>query len=78
MIFKFFEAQRKNPTSKDWVSTVKKDIEELNLDFEFKDLKSMKKNDFKNILKKKIETNALEKLEQKKKLHSEVNHTSWG
>ena len=67
MIFKFFEAQRKNPTSK-----------ELNLDFEFKDLKSMKKNDFKNILKKKIETNALEKLEQKKKLHSEVNHTSWG
>ena len=78
MIFKFFETQRKNPTSKDWVSSVKKDLEELKLDFEFEDLKSIKKNDFKNILKKKIETNALEKLEQKKKLHSKVNHIQHG
>ena len=78
MIFKFFEAQRKNPTSKDWVSSVKKDLEELKLDFEFEDLKSIKKNDFKKIKKKKIETNALEKLEQKKKLHSKVNHIQHG
>ena len=78
MIYHFFEVQRKNPTSKDWVSTVKKDIEELQLDFEFEDLKSIKKKDFKNILTKKIETNALEKLEQKKKLHSKVNHIQHG
>ena len=64
--FKIFETQRKNPASKDWVSSVKKDLEELKLDFEFEDLKSIKKNDFKNILKKKIETNALEKLEKKR------------
>ena len=57
---------------------MKKDLEELKLDFEFEDLKSIKKNDFKNILKKKIETNALEKLEQKKKLHSKVNHIQHG
>ena len=78
MIFKFFEAQRKNPTPKDWVSSVKKDLEELKLGFKFDDLKSIKKNDFKNILRKKIETNALEKLEQRKKLHTKVNHIQHG
>ena len=43
MIFKFFEAQRKNPTRKDWVTTIKNDLEELNINLQFEEIMKMKK-----------------------------------
>ena len=44
-----------NPTKKDWVSTVKKDLEDLDLNVTFEDIKVMKKSSFKNMLKQSIE-----------------------
>ena len=55
MIFNFFEAQRKNPTKKDWVTTVKNDLEELNINLQFEDIMKMKKCEFKKLLNRKIE-----------------------
>ena len=55
MIFKFFESQRKNRSSKDWVSTVLKDMKKLNLNMNFEEIGSMKKSMFLNIIKRKTE-----------------------
>ena len=43
LIAKVFEIQCKNPTQKDWVTTVKKDLEEINLDIKIEDIKNMEK-----------------------------------
>ena len=68
MISKFFETQRKNPTRKDWVTTVKNDLEELKMDLTFEDIKVLRKNEFKAMIKRKIQNKAMENLEQRKKI----------
>ena len=78
MISKFFETQRKNPTRKDWVTTVKNDLEELKMDLTFEDIKVLRKNEFKAMIKRKIQNKAMEKLEQKKKSHSKVKNIQHG
>ena len=55
MIYRFFESQRKNKTPKDWVTTVLSDMEILNMKMKFEDVRKMKKDDFMNIVKRKIE-----------------------
>ena len=55
MIFKFFESQRKNKTSKDWVTTVLEDMKKLNLDMSFEEIGNMKKSVFLKIVKRKTE-----------------------
>ena len=74
MIFKFFEAQRKNPTRKDWVTTIKNDLEELNINLQFEEIMKMKKSELRNILKQKIEIKVMKRLEKLKNMHSKVNH----
>jgi hypothetical protein len=72
MIFKFFESQRKNRSSKDWVSTVLKDMKKLNLNMNFEEIGSMKKSMFLNIIKRKTEHEALKYLDKLKEKHSKV------
>ena len=72
MIFQFFETQRRKPTKKDWVTTIKRDMDELKINLEFEDIRLLKKSEFKNMIKQKIENLALEKLELKKLSHSKV------
>ena len=43
MIYRFLEAQIQNPTAKYWVTTLKKDLDELNLNVTFAEIKAMKK-----------------------------------
>ena len=43
MVFKFFESQRKNKTSKDWVTTVLEDMNKIKLNMDFDELRNMKK-----------------------------------
>jgi hypothetical protein len=72
MIYKFLEAQIKNPTVKDWVTTVRKDLHELNLSVTFAEIKKMKKGSFKTMIRKSIAEKALQYLNEKKSSHSKV------
>ena len=74
IMFKFFESQRNHGTSKDWVTTIRKDLKELQIDLNFDKIKSMGKHEFKKIVKQKIENKAKLKLEEKKASHSKVMH----
>ena len=72
MLYRFLEAQIENPTAKDWVTTVKKDLDELNLNVTFAEIAAMRKGSFKTMLRKSIEEKALEYLNGKKSSHSKV------
>jgi hypothetical protein len=78
MISKFFESQVKNPTTKDWVTTVRNDLKDVEINATFADIKAMPKNKFKNMLKINIERKAVLLLEEKKANHSKVMHIKHG
>ena len=50
LIYRFFIAQVKYPTHKDWTSQILEDMEELNIDLEFHYISDMSKERFKNII----------------------------
>ena len=62
----------KNLTAKDWVTTIRKDLDELNLNVTFAEIKAIKRGSFKNMLKQSIAEKALEYLDGKKSSHSKV------
>ena len=72
MMYRFLEAQMKTKHPKDWANTVIKDFEELKLNLTFAEIKKMKKNTFKTILRQSIEVNTLKKLNSIKEGHSKV------
>ena len=74
IIYRFFEAQSKNKTSKDWVTTVLKDLKELKWNVTFEEIQTMKKATFNRISRQSIEQKTFEDLENKKKIHSKVKH----
>jgi hypothetical protein len=57
----------KNQTPKDWVTMVLSDFEKLELDIRIEDLKKIKKSDYMNMIKRKIENKALKDLEKWKR-----------
>ena len=65
-IRKIFYLQFEKPTRGDWASTCKKDIEKLNLKVTFEEIKSMKKQQFTQMLKKRIREEALKYLLEKR------------
>ena len=73
LIYRFFEAQCKYQTRKDWVTMIEKDLEYLELqDISMEKIKGMSKIQFRNIVKQKIEEKTLEKLEKIKQSHSKA------
>ena len=72
MIFKFFESQNNHGSPKDWVSTIKKDLKELDIENDFEQIKVMKKLDFKKMVTNRIEKKGMKVLEEKKANHSKV------
>ena len=73
MMNRYFQAQLKNPTKKDWVTTVKEDLKYLNMENTgMDDIGKMKKTSFVNLIKKKVQEKIFEKLENEKKKHSKV------
>ena len=72
MIHKFFESQRSHRTPKDWVTTVLSDMEILNMEMNFEDVRNMKKVQFMNKVKRKIQQKTLKDLEKIKEKHSKV------
>ena len=76
MIYRLFEAQLNNRTSKDWVTTILKDMEEIKINMKFDDIKSMKKGAYINLVKRSIKNHVFENLSAKQKKHSKVNNWS--
>ena len=72
LMYKVFKTQLKNRTQKDWVTTVIQDFKELNWKIKFKEIRNMKKNEFVNIVKRKIEHKTLNDLVKRKEAHKKV------
>ena len=73
MIYRVFESQRKSTSSKDWVTSILKDIKELNLDIEIDEIRKMRKNSFMNTVKRKVQHKTLTDLEGLKEKHQKQN-----
>ena len=73
LMFKFFNAQLKYKTKKDWVSMVLDDLDYLELqELGLEGIKMMKKQIFRRLIRQKVRDKAFEKLETIKKSHSKV------
>ena len=75
MVSRFFHAQQKNPTKKDWVTTVMDDLEYLDMkNLSMEEIRKMKKTSFMKIIKEKNQIKVFEKLTKEKLSHSKVKH----
>ena len=65
-LYKFFKLQQNNPIKGDWVSTVIKDLSDLKIFQKLDEIRAMSRNKFKNLIKSRIQTKALEYLQTKR------------
>jgi hypothetical protein len=66
LLYQFFMAQMKTPSHNDWVSSVLEEMIELEIDLEIEDIKYMKKEKFKALVKEKVQKKAFQYLLEKK------------
>ena len=77
MIRKFYELQLQKPTKGDWASTCAENIKQLKINLSTEEMRQMKRNQFKNILKTKINELAFTYLIQKRGIKGrEVEYSS--
>ena len=69
MLYKVFMAQLRNPTKGDWPLIVQKDLEDLNIKYTFDEIKKMKQERFKDIVKKACKSYSLTTLLKLKEKH---------
>ena len=74
MLYKFLETQLRNRNTKDWTSTVLRDLEELKWEINIDELKNMNKSGFKRMLNEKTEEKSLNDLNKLKSGHSKAKH----
>ena len=72
MLFKFLKTQLISRNSKDWATTVLKDMDELKLGISIDDIKDMKKSSFKRMIDERTEEKCLNDLNGIKSRHSKV------
>ena len=72
LIHKFFTAQCKHPVKGDWVLTVKQDLEDLNINLSFDQIKNTSKVVFKELVKEKVKTSAFIMLTNIQQTHSKA------
>ena len=70
LLSQFFRAQCDSPTRGDWVSSVKKDLEDLELDMDFDQIEACTKEAFKEKVKKHIKVAAFKMLTNIQQTHS--------
>ena len=70
----FFTAQRESPVRGDWVMTVTEDMKELGIDLTMEEIAGISKLRFKEIIKNKVETKALQYLTKLKESHSKAKN----
>ena len=67
LISKFLQLQIENPTRGDWASNCINDLEELNINLSFEEIKMLTKAKFNKMLKKALSIRAFEYLTQNKR-----------
>ena len=67
LVSKVFYAQENKPANHDWVTTVKKDLEEFQISFSLEQIEKLSKYKFKKLVKKSMMQVAFENLLQEKK-----------
>ena len=72
IIYKCFEAQKKNPCRNDWINTVEEDLANLDIGLSFDDIQTLSKYQWQQFLSQIIEERALEYLNKLKLSHSKV------
>ena len=77
LLYKVFDAQLKNPVKGDWVLQVLDDLKILGITSDFKDIKKIKKNSFKNLVKEKVKTSTLKYLNKFKVKHSKMDNLNY-
>ena len=77
LLFKFFKAQLDNPVKGDWSEQVLFDLEEINLQLSFEEIKRLSKETFRMKLKKAIDKAALKWLIEEKEKKSKVKNLSY-
>ena len=70
LIKQFFNAQINNPVKNDWVSTVQKDLQDLDIKMNLEEISVMSKVTFKELVKSKVKSKALEYLQKLQQKHS--------
>ena len=77
MIYKFFKTQLKTKRTKDWVSSVLKDLEDLKIEKTIEEIKNTKKITLKRMINKAITEKAFNRLIGIKENHSKVRHLEY-
>ena len=72
LLSKVFRAQCEKPVRGDWVNTVRNDLEELNLNLDFEQIKSNTKESFKRIVKEHVNAEAFKYLKNLQQTHSKA------
>ena len=70
LLHQFFTAQKLNPSKGDWISTVIDDLQNLNINHSFEQIKLMSKSAFKELVKKQVKLKSFEYLLSVKETHS--------
>ena len=77
MLSRFFWARWKNPVRGDWTERVKSDLKDLGLDMELEQIREMKKEKFKSLVRKACRKSAFNYLISKKDSHSKMRDLSY-
>ena len=74
LIHRIYKSQENASHPGDWVRLVQKDKQDLDLDIQNSEIEKLSKNKFKNVIDKKIESFALNQLNQLKAKHSKSDY----
>ena len=77
MLSRFFWAQWKNPVRGDWTETVKKDLQDLEMNVDLDQIRKIKKEPFKSLVKKACRKAAFNFLIGKKNEHSKMRNLTY-
>ena len=72
LVRKVFNVQKKFPVKGDWIEQIELDLQQLEIELSEAEIKSMKKDAFKKLIKEKLEQNAFNFLENLKENHSKT------
>ena len=74
ILYKVFEAQNKNKNKKDWITSVINDLVEMELNVTFASVQKMGKQQWRNMIRNRVELKTFRKLEATKLTHSKVKN----
>ena len=77
LIYKFLQAQIKNPVKNDWILTIQENLEELSIYLDLDEIASLSTGCFRSFVYKKIEVRVLNYLNEIKLTHSKVRNIQY-